>query len=487
MKVSTLDFGEWLPDLPEHMNPGALKAKNCIPEIRSYRSMRGLQAFTNAINLPCLGSVWAKSSGDTLFNFAGDSNSLYSLSGGTTWVDVSTGSYSADSWEFSQFGNRIIATNVANTPQYFDMGVSTNFQNLPGGAPNAVHIAVVRDFIVLGDVDDGTRRPNRVQWSGFNNSEQWGSSAVTQAGSQDLKGRGGKIQRIIDGDVGVIFQERSITRMTYVGPPIKFRFDEVERARGTPAPKSVVWTGAKAYYYANDGFYVLDLYGGADSQPIGSNRVNKWFQDNAAKSEIRNMVGAIDFENNLVLWAFKSSSSSIQNDRLLIYNWQANRWSYVEVDIQTFAEFASPGLTLDELDAVLPNGIDIDSINVDSTAFSGSSIGLLAFNSLNMGSTFSGDVLDFEIDTKEYSQAGFFSFVSDVRPLIDGQGPFSITPIYRNRLVDNYILGNSAVINSVGLCNLRINARYHRFRLTGSVAFNHAIGIEFYTKQTGRR
>ena len=30
-------FGEWLPDLPNHFNPGATEAKNVFPAVNSYR------------------------------------------------------------------------------------------------------------------------------------------------------------------------------------------------------------------------------------------------------------------------------------------------------------------------------------------------------------------------------------------------------------------------------------------------------------------
>lgn len=485
-----IEFGEWLPDLPSKDNPGAIEAKNCIPQALSYRSLRSLQSFTSALTTACLGSTWARASNDSIFNFAGDENALYRLSV-ATWADVSKAlGYTAARWEFTQFGDRIIAADIADTPQYYDMNVSTLFADLPGtdgDPPSASHIDVVRDFVVLGDVDDGTRRPSRVVWSGFNNSEQWTARSQTQAGRQDLRGRGGPIRRVVGGDIGTIFQERSITRMSYVGPPIKFRFDEVERSRGAAASQAVTWTGARAYYYSTDGFYFFDLYGGTDSQGIGANRIDRWFRQNAAPSEILNMQGAIDRENSLVMWAFKSSGSSATNDRLLIYNWKANRWSYAEIEIQNFAEFASQGLTLDDLDSVLPGGIDIDSIPVDSTAFSGGSIGLLAFNNANRGATFSGPVLNVNLDTKEFGQEGALSFVNAVRPIVEGTGVLSITPILRDRLIDSPAVGLPSEINDVGFCEIRANARYHRYRLAGTNDFTHAVGVEFEPKRKGRR
>lgn len=237
-----LAFGEWLPDQPAHANPGALIAKNVIPQLvaddderASYRNLKSLESFTGALTSACLGSVWARASNADIFNFAGDAGNLYRLSS-ATWTEISQAAttYNAARWEFAQFGENIIAVNIGDSPQTYEMNVSSLFADLGGSPPNAAHVGVVREFVVLGNVDDGTARPTRVVWSGFNNSVQWTSDPATQSGVQDLRGSGGHIRKVISGDVGHIFQERRITRMTYRGPPIKFRFDPVERTRGRP-------------------------------------------------------------------------------------------------------------------------------------------------------------------------------------------------------------------------------------------------------------
>lgn len=483
-------FGEWLPDLPAHENVGALEAKNVIPELTSYRSMRGLTPFTDALTGDCLGSFWARSTLGNLFNFAGDANDLYELSLGTTWsvVSKSASPYNAADWDFTQFGNRVIATNVANAPQYFDMETSSTFLDLPGSPPNAKHVAVVRDFVVLGDIDDGVRQTRTLKWSGFNNSENWTISQVTQSDEQELRGRGGEIRRIVPGDVGTIFQERSISRMTYVGPPVVFRIDEIERGRGATGKNSVVWTGTQAYFHSTDGFYRLDLLGNSEAVPIGANRVDRWFAANAASDMIIDMRAAIDRVNSLVLWAFKSSSLSSINDRLLIYNWRADRWAHAQIRIQTLAEFAEAGLTLDQLDTPLPAGIDIDSISVDSTAFAGNALNILAFNSENKAGTFDGSSLNACIDTTEFSGDGHMTFINSVRPLIDGTtDEISVQPITRDKLLDNPVARNSRRTNTIGEANARVAARYHRYRITTSGDFSHASGIEAQPKPSGRR
>jgi hypothetical protein len=192
------------------------------------------------------------------FNYAGDISDLYRLAD-TTWTNATratSGNYSVaeeDFWEFAQWGERVLATNFVNDIQAITAGAS-NFATLAGTPPKARHMAVVRDFLVLGNVTDystGASVANRVHWSGFNNIETYEPAAATQADYQDLQGSGGHVQKVVGGEYGIIFQERSIWRMTYVGSPLVFQFDEVERGRGTPVPGSVVNYGSTIFYLLN--------------------------------------------------------------------------------------------------------------------------------------------------------------------------------------------------------------------------------------------
>ncbi len=498
-----IPLGEWLPDLPALENPGALIAKNCIPDLTSYRPLRAPDAFTAALDAKARGGVWARDQEGSVSFFAGTKQNLYRLKG-TAWTSLTPATpYSAGKWSFEQFGNRVIACDIAKKPQFFDLDSTgaTKFADLPGDPPPAKHVGIVRDFLVLGNLTTSAgSRPGNVQWSGINNSEAWGSSLSTQSGSQELRGQGGEVQRIIGGEVGIVFQERSVTRMTYVGPPVLFRFDEIERGRGAVASGSVVWTGAVAFYYANDGFYALNLYGGEDSVPIGANRVNRWFRENASASDIKDMEGALDYENSLVMWAFKTSSGT-NFDRLIIYNWQANRWSFAEVNIESLVEFSTVRISLEGLDTVLQTAADLaanpvrkanidaaNAISVDSDAFKGGQIFLMAFDTAHRGALFNGAPLSAEIDTKELSFEDKLAYVDGARPLVESaQGAVTLIPVTRDRLIDNPVASLPLEVNHIGICDVRTHARYTRYRLctTGDFAFAH--GVEVQPQQRGRR
>lgn len=487
LEAIPVELGEWLPDLPPLENPGALEARNCIPQAKSYRSFNSLESFTNALTSACLGSLWFQASDSTIVNFAGDSGALYELITDNTWSDVSqAGGYAnITNWDMIKFGERAIAVGLGTNPQSFDVGTSTLFADLGGSPPIAAKAGVIRDFVVLGNLQDFG--PNFIAWSGFNSSILWTPSRATQSDRQELFGKGGRVQAVVPGEYGVIVQEHSIYRMDYTGPPTIFQLDEVERGRGTPAANSVCWTGHLVFYYGHDGFYVFD---GQSSTPLGADRVNTWFKQNSDDTSLDSMYGVVDRNNRLVLWGFKSTTAAAQNDRIIVYNWANNRWAYAEIDTQILAEFVSAGFTLDQLDTPLPLGIDLDSIGVDSTQFRGGALDIQAFDSLNRSSTFSGTALTAIIDTAEYRGAnGRRLYTNSQRPIVDGDANTVVKVAVGKRNLQNETVDFSPLrrTNRIGESNNRLDARYHRYRLSIAGGFEHAQGIEINQRQSGKR
>ena len=93
-------FGEWLPDLPDHLNPGATQAKNVYPAVNSYRPFKSItQATATALSNRAQGAASFTSDTGAVSIFAGDSSKLYRIlansvvdeSGGTTFNTAANG------------------------------------------------------------------------------------------------------------------------------------------------------------------------------------------------------------------------------------------------------------------------------------------------------------------------------------------------------------------------------------------------------------
>ena len=490
--MAKVDFGEWFPDQPINENPGAIEAKNCIPSARSYRPFYSLSEFAGALNGACVGSYYARSSSEALYTFFASASKLYRLVSGTTVSDVSktATTYSADFWDFVNFKDRIIATDGgAGNLQYYDMDTSTEFADLPGSPPRFKCLGIVGNFVVGGNYSIGSEvEPGGLAWCGFNNSELWTPSLATQSQRRRTRSEGAAVQRIVSGTVGLVFRELSIAPVRYIGPPVVFDTTEVLVRHGTPAPQSVAWTKQFVFYYSNEGFFRINR-NDFSVDPIGVNKVNMWLLDNIAAGDIVNIKGAVDIRNNLVMWAFRSSTSAVTYDRIIVFDYANNRWSYAEINTEWLGEFAADAANLDTLDAVLGSGgIDINSINVDTDAYHGVAGNFMGFTPNHAAATFDGAPLIAEIDTTELGLEGRRSYVNGVRPIVEGASTVEVAPLTRDLPSASPVLGNFTGVTALtGQCDLRSDARYQRFRCRITGGFDKAQRLEYDIKRRGRQ
>lgn len=476
-----IDFGNWMPDLPDLSNPGCLEARNVLPRPGGYGQMKNLASFSGALNSVCLGAVWMPDLTGNPVNFAGDSQRLYKYAPATaTWADVSrTATYAAAvSWKFEKFGNVCYATDISNELQSFDLATSTTFQNVGGSPPKARYIATVRDFLVLANLSGF---PYRVRWSGFNNAELWTSALTTQSDFQDLPGRGGLIQGIVPGEYGTVFQEDSIWVMRYTGPPTVFTFDEVERGRGTPSAGSIVWYGTTVFYWDWSGFMAFT---GQGSVPIGSSQVDNWFRANCG--DFLSLQGAIDRENQIVMWGFKSRPSSAINDRIVMFHLSAKKWSYAEIETETFVERKAEQLTLDELDTPFPLGIDLQSIPMDSKAFD-DDLTIQAFDKNHRAATFEGSAMPAIVTTRELDVDEHWTETTSVAPLVAGGAGVTVRFGSRSRQTESVRYSPYTGLNRVGEACKVVNDRYQRIEVNVSGGFDVATGVDVRARKAGKK
>lgn len=478
-----IPVGPWLPDLPALANSGALEALNVIPDAASYRPLPAFAEQGNAMAARVQGAIYARGVGGTIAQFAGDGSNLYRWdSSGVNWQDVSRiagGAYATPidgGWSFAQFGDLVIAANGADAPQRYTVGSSANFEALAGSPPIGRLLATVRDFVVMGRI---AATVNRVQWSGINNAETWTPSQATQADFQDLPD-GGSIMGLVGGEYGVVFQERSIKRMTYVGVPLVFQIDEIARGIGTPAEGSVARYEDMAFFLSDEGFYALA--GAQQLQGIGQNKVDRFFWNDVNQSHLHRISSAVDPVNKLYVVSYPSAASvDGMPDKLLIYSWQTDRWSRAEQPLALLHQGASQAsYTLEGLDSVSAS-LDALPFSLDSRAWTGAGRLLLGgFSTANRAGFFSGQPMAAVVDTGESQLlAGSRALVRAVRPLSDGGTP-SVALGFRNRLTDAVQWGPDVAQNDRGACPQRASARYFRARLKipAGQSWTHLQGID---------
>jgi hypothetical protein len=477
MASNRVTFGEWLPDQPGVI--GALTtAKNCYPRAVGYGPFPQEADYSAAADLNLNNVVAARDTSGNTKVFAGSDTKLYTLdSGDLSLDDVSGTTYtSASRWRFTQFGNRLIAGNEANTLQGYDLTSTGDFANLASDAPKAKFVTVVRDFVVTGYQNS---YPFRVQWSGINNETTWAASGTTQADSQDIPD-GGAVQGVTGGEFGLVLLERSIFRMSYLGTPLIFQFDNIARNLGCYEPNSVIQWQQITYFLGDDGFYACD---GQNVVNIGAEKVNRYFFTSLQEAEIGNMSAAVDPERNLIIWGYPTIDTTY---RLLIYHIPTKRWAYADTGVNRVCTSATPSITLEGLDS-FSTSIDALSSSLDSRIWLGGKINLAGVSGAKI-ITFSGSPKTAIIDTSDIEvDSANKSMITLARPIVDN-GSGSVAVDSRDLLNETVSFPAVTAANSENRVGLRSFGRYHRLRVTPTGAdWKSAIGVDLEIQRAGMR
>lgn len=497
-------FGEYLPDVAPLENPGLTVCENVLPGSAGYEPIPSPSPYgLNPLDTRPLGGITARdgTTNSVIYTFIGTAAKLYQLDG-ATFTDVSIGggyaTANGERWEFVIWGSQVVATNFSNVMQVKSLAAGGNFANLGGSPPQARHMDIVGEFLVVGNTYDAVDlyQPARVRWAGIGTITSWTVSASTQADFQDLRNDGGQIQRIIGGEFGLIFQQKCITRMSYVGAPLVFQFDLVESQRGAVAPGSVIKVGNNVAYLAEDGFFVFD---GQQSIPIGDGKVDSTFFADVDRTHLDRMSVALYPNENIICWSYASlDAENGMPDRILMYNYSPNskqKWSYANINTWFIMGPISQSYTLDGLDAVSTN-IDAlpfpppDDISLDSPVWMGVITLLATFDEDLYLNLLNGSPLDATIVTGEgWLQEPNRTYVTLVRPHIErNTGAVTVQIGCRNLESENVSFGAAATLNSAGYAPVRANARLLRARFNISGDFDDAQGFDIITTtSSGRR
>ena len=469
----------------------------------------------------------------TTFTYAKiNANVPSAVATGTVIGSAYSGTYR---WQFLQFGNYALATNGSDKVQYYDINASSYFGDLATTAPIAKYITAVRDFVVCANIGAGTN-PSRVQWSDINDATDWTAGAASQSDVQDLPD-GGDITGITGGEFGIVFLEKAIVRMSYIGSPLFFQFDTISRNVGCIEGGSVAQYGGIAYFLADDGFYSCN---GTQITAIGSEKIDRYFFNNANIGDIDSISAAVDPERNLVIWDYTTVSGP---RGLLIYNFETQKWCEADTDVDYLSTLATSGVSLEGIDTaynitagafVATKQYTIRTVGTtDFTAIGAvaNTVGVL-FTATGVGSgtgvaidmaasaaalktidtlvttmddrlykggkflfggvrdakviTFTGTPATATITTNDL-EYGYNSVLTLIRPSVDN-GSADVSVASRRMLDDTITYSTAVSASSEDRCPVRSAGRYHRVSLTPTGAnWFSAIGLDLDYSTQGTR
>lgn len=462
MATQRINFGEWMPDQPG-ISGALTDANNVVSQAIGYGPLPTAATFSEEASENLITLVAGKTPlGETELFSAGNTK-IYNVSGVGVLTDVSkSGGYTPntnyDRFRFTQFGNVIIGTNFSDPMQSYTLGTSTEFDDLSASAPICRYLTVVRDFVVAAFIDDsGTIYPNRVQWSDINDETNWVSGPTTQADYQDIPD-GGQIIGIRGGEFGVVFLEKSIYRMSYVGTPFVFQFDNISRGKGCIAAGSLAQVQGVTFFLSDDGFYMCD---GQSITQIGAEKIDRYFFDDADESQFDMMSAAVDPVRKLVIWNYLNK---FQSRKLIIYNFKTQKWTHGDANSDYISDASTAATDMEELDAISAS-IDALEVSLDSILYMGGKY-FLGGTSGAYVVTYNGQPATGQIITGDLSLGGR-STITLARPQVDN-GSASVAIASRVLLSNEVSFGSEIAADSENRISLRSNGYYHRVKLIPS-------------------
>jgi len=536
MPTQRIQFKDWLPDQPSILD-AVSEANNVTPLAIGYGPLKSAVNYSGAATEDLNNCFAAKVNADVSV-FAGGATKLFKVSStDLTMEDVSkaSGYTGVNRWQFAQFGNYALASNGSEKIQYYDVTSSTDFADLAAAAPVAKYITVVRDFVVGANIGNSAN-PSRVNWSDINDPTDWTAGGASQSDFQELPD-GGDITGITGGEFGIVFLEKAIVRMSYIGSPLFFQFDTISRNVGCVEGTSIAQYGGITYFLSDDGFYSCN---GQQITGIGSEKVDRYFYGNANIGDIDSISAAVDPERNLVIWNYTTISG---NRALIIYNFETQKWSEADTDVDVLSTLATAGTTLDAIDTaynitagsfVVGKSYTIRSVGTTNYTLIGAvanTVGVL-FTATGVGSgtgvaidmaasaaalktvdtltttlddrlyaggkflfggvrdtkviTFTGNPATATITTNDL-EYGYNSVVTLIRPSVDN-GSADVSVASRRMLDDTLTYSTSVSASQEDRCSVRSAGRYHRISLIPTGANWHsAIGMDIDYSTQGTR
>jgi hypothetical protein len=484
-----IPYGQWLPSQTDYQNPGLTECLNVYPTSGGYGPFQGLGSEEVDVGATILGARRLERSDGTRVIVAGTASDLYVIVGGTANASSLSLSLADDDWwQFERFGPYVFATSKdAGTFYLTDVDSDTTFSTAPGTPPSANAMARVSDFLFMGDLTDidASNTPYRIRWSRFNNPiGTWDTDIATQSSFLDLPTTFGKVMGITGGAIGLVFQKYGINRLQYTGGGSVWRRDVIDEERGCVSTRSLARVGPVTYFMGHDGFCRTN---GAQVDVISSDRVWSWFLENSNQSFNYAVQGAVNWPKRSIVWAYYKVGTTTYTG-LLIYAWEQDRWSHVDLSVDTLIETTIDGTTLENLDAVYPN-LDTMPLSLDDPSFQPKGREFAAFVSGSLR-PFDGTTLQAEFQTGDFQlEPGNRVFVSEIVPLVENTNKNSLIAIgVRDSLGDNVSFGSDIVEGPHSYCALAADGRYARIRhrIPAGSTWEKASGIQAEWLRSGR-
>lgn len=255
-------------------------------------------------------------------------------------------------WTGGSINGVMILNNGVDIPQYWGGDVSLSLRDIPGWSSTWKCMAMrpFKNFIVaLGITKSGVSYPNMVKWCTTLNpgsitaGGDWDeTNTALDAGEQDLAETADILVDCLPlGDSNVIYKERSMYLMTYIGAPYIFRFQKLPGESGMLAPGCGVATPL-GHVVLTAGDVVINTGQGVTS--IANGIVRDLIFKNIDSTNYKRAFVTANPQKNEVWVCYPFGTYGMCN-KACVWNWVDKTWAVRELTNVTYGAFGQINYT----------------------------------------------------------------------------------------------------------------------------------------------
>jgi hypothetical protein len=318
--------------------------------------------------------------------FAATATTIEQLQSDYTFTAISSGRTvtAGDDVSFCRFGSFLLNTDTTDGFKAYNFDTPAG-NNTVTAAPTARFVFSCNNVVFALSCGGN---PLRMQSSGLGDHTEW----IKLGANGETFTDGGSLQCGVDLKNGacVIFQAEAMRVIQFGSAPdgSLYTIQKAADGRGSVGQRSVVAFDGMVFYLAADGFYKFDLASG--NTPIGAEKVNRWFLNQLAASDLVTVQAAIDPQRKIVYWRYRSvnNPSTTVFGNIIAYDWQLQEWFTLTVNTSALIRYRTPGYTLDGIDAFGP--LDSFTTLLDDPFWTGGASVFGALDASFKFATFSG-------------------------------------------------------------------------------------------------
>lgn len=230
-------------------------------------------------------------------------------------------------WSLDNWGEDLMAARRGGPLYWWDRsrGANQPAQVIPNAPISNNWILVSpedRHLVSLGSHDGVRRDQSLIRWSSQEDFNDWTPAEGNTAGDKRLDSGSRIITGIRTRGETIIFTDRSIYSMQFVGGNDVFAFQPKGESLSIVGPNAAVETGGIVYFMARDEFVAYD--GVARILPC---TVRNYVFDNINRDQIEKTYASVNKEESEVWWFYPSADSE-ENNRYVIFNLRESTWYY---------------------------------------------------------------------------------------------------------------------------------------------------------------